>query len=211
MTPQETGKNFNRRDFLKSTLALIGGGAVLYTAWRLNYNSFLAEEARNFSEWEPKVANLLTDSLHSTNPENLHIFNEADQQRVIDLIRTNQSSLYSENQALRDEAQYKVMALILGLHYQAVLPEKSNQVPEADTAMKFLNDTLALVDPSTIQQQSTEHQTNMWIEAVYRSWAAAWEIDPTQKDGVYLPDQGQSLFGMAIAPRHSFIRLQTHS
>ncbi len=202
----------NRRDFLK----IVGAGATglaIYGFWRLNYDLQTGEKLRKMNEWEPKVADFLRETLESDKLDNLKVFNEIARPQFVDLVSESKSSLLSPIKEISKPPRYDLLAFSLGEHYQENIPTYE----EAPGYVDFYNDTLSFLDrailrvgPENVKDKNLETQSNMWVEALYRSYSAAHEFDPTLKDGVYLPEN-QTLIGRGIAPRNRFVRLQPHS
>lgn len=201
-----------RRDFLK----ILGGGATAFAIYgflKLNYDSQTGEKLIKMNEWEPKVADFLRETLESDKLDNLKVFNEIARPQFVNLVSETKSPLLSPIKETSNPPRYDLLAFSLGEHYQENIPTYE----EAPGYVDFYNDTLSFLDraivrvgPEKIKDKNLETQSNMWVEALYRSFSAAHEFDPTLKDGVYLPEN-QTLFGRGIAPLNRFVRLQPHS
>lgn len=209
MKDAEPRSLISRRDFLK----LAGYGAAglgFYGLWRLNYDAQTGEKLKKMNEWEPKVANFLRETLESEKLDNLKVFTEIARPQFVDLISRSKDLLLSPAPD-SNTTRYNLLAFALGEHYGLKIPtyEEGPTVPFDKDTLSFLDRTITRVDPERIRGKGAENQANMWVEAVYRSYAAAWELDPTIKDGVYVPEN-QSLFGRVLAESNRFIRLQPH-
>jgi hypothetical protein len=202
--------NINRRDFLKIVIWSMAGVGV-YGLWRLNYNLQRGEKQRKMNEWEPQVANLLRETLESEELDNLKVFTEIARPQFVDLVSRSENSLLSPTPS-SNSARYNLLAFALGEHYGLKFPSygEGAPIPFDEDTLSFLDQTITRIDPERIRVRDTESQSNMWVEALYRSYAAAWEIDPTMKDGVYLPEN-LSLLGRSFAPNDRFVRLQPHT
>jgi hypothetical protein len=211
MKETESKGSINRRGFLE----LAGYGAAImgfYSLWKWNYNVQRDEELRQMNEWEPAVANLLRETIESDKLDNLKVLTEIARPQFIDLVSRSKEALLSPIPDSNNGARYDLLAFALGEHYGLKLAthsEGGTTLFDEDT-LSFLDRTMKRVDPQRIRDRKIENQANMWVEAVYRSYAAAWQLDPTIKDGVYLPDN-QYLLGRSLTPRNRFVRLQSHS
>jgi len=211
MKDGEPRKSVDRRGFLK----LVGYGAAgvgLYGLWRLNYDVQRDEKLRQMNEWEPVVANFLRETIESDKLDNLKVFTELARPQFVDLVSRNSEALLSPIPDSNNGARYDLLVFALGEHYGLKLATHSEEGTTlfGEDALSFLDRTMKRVDPQRIRDRKIENQANMWIEAVYRSYAAAWQLDPTIKDGVYLPEN-QYLLGRSLAPRDRFVRLQSHT
>lgn len=201
----------SRRRFLKLA-GLAAGATAIYGLWRVNYENQVHEKLKKMDEWEPKVANYLSETIESKRLDNLKILSDLARPQFIELVSKNQSSLLTPNTEPSNNSKYDLLAFVLGEHYQLKVPahnEGPKTIPAADDSLSFLDRTIRRVDYEKIVGANLQNQANMWIEAVYRSYAAAFELDPTMKDGVYLPEN-QSFYGRAFTPRNRFVRLQYH-
>ena len=211
MKDQEPRKSVDRRGFLM----LAGYGAAglgLYGLWRLNYDVQRDEKLRQMNEWEPTVANFLRETIESDKLDNLKVFTELARPQFVDLVSRSEETLLSPKPDFNNSARYDLLAFALGEYYGLKLATHSEGgiILRSEDTLSFLDRTIKRVDPQRIRDRKIENQANMWVEAVYRSYSAACQLDPTIKDGVYLPEN-QSLFGSALAPKHRFVRLQPHS
>lgn len=202
----------SRRDFLKLGVWSAVGLAT-YGMWRFNYDTQTREKLRKMNEWEPRVANFLRETLESEKLDNLKVFTEIARPQFVDLVSRSGEALLSPISDANTSARYNLLAFALGEHYGLRMPtydEVATVIFEDTDTLSFLGRTITRVDPQRIRDRGIENQANMWVEAVYRSNAAAWKLDPTMKDGVYLPEINQTLIGHAVAPKYRFIRLQSH-
>lgn len=203
-------KDVSRRDFLK--LAGYGTAALsLYGLWRLSYEVERGEKSKQLNEWEPQVANYLFETIESNKLDNLKVFTEIARPQFIDLVARNTKSLLSSSTEAY-ASRYNLLAFALGEHYgvRIATHEEGQVIPFDEDTLSFLDRSLTRVGLSRISEKSIEKQANMWIEGLYRSYAAAWQLDPTMPEGVYLPEN-QSLFGHVFVPNNRFVRLQPHS
>lgn len=199
----------SRRSFV--TLVVLAAGASAFYGWWDGKNENQKHE-KKMNGWEPKVANLLSETIESERLDNLNTLNDLSRPQFIDLVSKSQNSLLSPNPESSKGSRYDLLAFVLGQHYQLKIPahnEGPKTIPAADDSLSFLDRTIGRVAYDKIRGRNLQNQANMWIEAVYRSYAAAFELDPTMKDGVYIPEI-QSLYGRVFTPRNRFVRLQSH-
>ncbi len=211
MKETEPKGSINRRGFLE----LAGYGVVgmgLYSLWRWNYDVQRDEKLRQMNEWEPTVANFLRETIESDKLDNLKALTEIARPQFVDLVSRSEEALLSPTPDSNNGARYDLLAFALGEHYGLRLATHSEggTILYGEDALSFLDRTMKRVDSQRIRDRKIENQANVWIEAVYRSYSAAHQLDPTIKDGVYLPEN-QSLLSSALAPKHRFVRLQSHS
>lgn len=201
----------SRRRFL-GLLAFLVGGGTLYGWWKVNYEDQKNEMLEKMNQWEPQVASLLSETVASERLDNLKILSDLARPQFIDLVSKSQDSLLSSNPWSANNSRYDLLAFVLGEHYQLKIPahnEGPKSIGAADDSLSFLDRTVARINYEKIRAASLQSQANMWVEALYRSYAAASQLDPTMRDGVYVPKH-QSLYGRAFTPRNRFVRLQYH-
>lgn len=200
----------SRRGFVKAA-GYGAAGLALYGLWRLGHGVQTGEKLRKINEWEPQVANFLRETLESKKLDNLKVFTEIARPQFVELVSRSREALLSPISDVNTSARYNLLALALGEHYAVRVPtyDEGATIPFDKDTLSFLDRTITRVDPQRIRNRGIENQANMWVEADYRSYAAAWELNPTMKDGVYLP-ANQSLFGRIFFPNNRFIRLQLH-
>lgn len=186
-------------------------GLVLSGLWKFAYDADREEKLRQLSDWEPQVANYLFETIESDKLDNLKVFTEIARPQFINLVAQNTESLLSSSVEAYP-GKYNLLAFVLGEHYGLKMApyEKGQTILFDKDALSFLDRSLKQVGLKRISEKSREKQANMLVEGLYRSYAAAWQINPTIPEGVYLPDN-QSLFGRSLAPSNRFVRLQPHS
>ena len=211
MRETEPRGSISRRGFLE----LAGYGAVImgfYGLWKWNYDVQRDEELKQMNEWEPMVANFLRETIESDKLDNLKVLTEIARPQFVDLVSRSEEVLLSPIPDSNNGARYDLLAFALSEHYELELATHSEGgiIPRSEDTLLFLDRIIKRIDPQRIRDRKIENQANMWVEAMYRSYSAAYQLDPTMKDGVYLPGN-QSLLGSALAPKHRFVRLQSHS
>lgn len=206
----DQGRFLSRRNFLRIA-GLSAGGFALYELWSLSSATQKGEKLRRMNEWQPQVVKLLLETVEADRLDNLEVFNGLAKTQFVTLVKDNTESLLSSAKEAYPN-RYNLLAFALGEHYGLQIPryDEGQTLPFDEDTLSFLDRSLTRVGLSRIREKSIERQANMWVEALYRSYAAAWEIDPTNADGVYLPEN-QSIFGRMLAPNNRFIRLQPHS
>lgn len=206
-------KNLMSRRALLKLAGITAVGAATYGLWKVNSDYQEREVLSKMNRWEPQVASLLNETLESERLDNLNILSNIARPQFVDMVSKDQNSLLSPDSNSKNNSRGNFLTFVLGEHYQLKIPayeENPYAVLKAADSLSFLERALERVGYDKLKKANLQNQANMWVEALYRSYAAAWELDPTMNDGVYIPEN-QSLYGQVFAPRHRFVRLQPHS
>lgn len=201
----------SRRAFLEYAgyCVVVAGAAGL---WQLNYDAHRGETLRLMTEWEPKVAKLLSETIKSEKLDNLKVFSELARPEFVELVSRSEEALLSPVPEDNTEARFNLLAFALSEHWGQRISThgEGGKVMYEEDALWFLNQTITRVGAQEIRDRRIENQANMLVEAVFRSYAAAWQLDPTMEDGVNLP-ANQFNSWLLLPPRERFVRLQSHS